>query len=112
VTEAAKPHRKKSRRCKSLFSQWVNHNISRRLVDKAKRFGKALVLETSGARQRFQSRGALAVVQLGLLSVAERNRLQSAEERRPRVAGSATRRAECPNGVSSARGVTWKYGVL
>lgn len=52
-TKSAKRHLKNSRRRESRFAKWVNHNISRRLVGKAKRLGKALVLETlTGIRDR------------------------------------------------------------
>lgn len=65
-TRSAKRHLKHSRRRESRFCRWVNHNISRRLVDKAKRLGKALVLETlTGIRERGNGLGREMRWQLG-----------------------------------------------
>ena len=52
-SKSAKRHLQRLRRRQSRFTRWVNHNISRRLVDTATKLGKALVLEDlSGIRER------------------------------------------------------------
>ena len=52
-SQSAKRHLQRLRRRQSRFTRWVNHNISRRLVDTAVSLGKALALEDlSGIRER------------------------------------------------------------
>jgi putative transposase len=52
-SKSAKRHLQKLRRRQSRFTKWVNHNISRRLVESAAVSGKAIALEDlSGIRER------------------------------------------------------------
>ncbi len=52
-SKSAKRHLQRLRRRQSRFSRWVNHNISRRLVESAAKLGKALALESlTGIRER------------------------------------------------------------
>ncbi|WP_395094363.1 RNA-guided endonuclease InsQ/TnpB family protein, partial [Armatimonas sp.] len=52
-SKSAKRHLQKLGRRQSRFTKWVNHNISRRLVESAAKLGKALALENlSGIRDR------------------------------------------------------------
>jgi putative transposase len=52
-SKSAKKHLKRLRRRQSRFTRWVNHNISRRLVETAVKLGKALALEDlQGIRER------------------------------------------------------------
>ncbi|WP_395146091.1 RNA-guided endonuclease InsQ/TnpB family protein [Armatimonas sp.] len=52
-SKSAKRHLQRLRCRQARFTRWVNHNISRRLVETAARLGKALVLEDlSGIRER------------------------------------------------------------
>ena len=52
-SKSAKRHLARLRRRQSRFTKWVNHTISRRLVDTAATLGKALALEDlSGIRER------------------------------------------------------------
>ena len=52
-SKSAKRHLQKLRRRQSRFTRWVNHNISRRLVESAAVSGKAIALEDlSGIRER------------------------------------------------------------
>ncbi|WP_395093447.1 RNA-guided endonuclease InsQ/TnpB family protein, partial [Armatimonas sp.] len=52
-SESAKRHLQRLRRRQSRFTKWVNHNISRRLVETAAKLGKALALENlQGIRDR------------------------------------------------------------
>jgi putative transposase len=52
-SKSAKRHLKKIKRKESRFRSWVNHNISRRIVDKLRQSHKALSLETlKGINQR------------------------------------------------------------
>ena len=52
-SKSAKRHLQRLRRRQSRFTKWVNHNISRRLVETAAKLGRALALENlSGIRAR------------------------------------------------------------
>lgn len=52
-SKSAKRHLQRLRRRQSRFTRWVNHNISRRLVEAAATSGKAIVLEDlTGIRER------------------------------------------------------------
>lgn len=52
-SKSAKRHLQRLRRRQSRFTRWVNHHISRRLVEAAAASGKALALENlSGMRER------------------------------------------------------------
>uniref|UniRef100_UPI00286D14FC transposase n=1 Tax=Armatimonas sp. TaxID=1872638 RepID=UPI00286D14FC len=52
-SKSAKRHLQKLRRRQSRFTRWVNHNISRKLVESAAVSGKAIALEDlSGIRER------------------------------------------------------------
>nr|WP_309685225.1 transposase [Armatimonas sp.] len=52
-SKSAKRHLQRLRRRQSRFTKWVNHNISRRLVESASELGKALALENlSGILER------------------------------------------------------------
>lgn len=52
-SKSAKRHLQRLRRRQSRFTRWVNHNISRRLVDTAAASGKAIALEDlTGIRER------------------------------------------------------------
>ena len=52
-SKSAKRHLQRLRRRQSRFTRWVNHNISRRLVETAAVSGKAIALEDlSGIRER------------------------------------------------------------
>jgi putative transposase len=52
-SKSAKRHLPRVRRRQSRFTKWVNHNISRRLVETAAKLGKALALEDlRGIRER------------------------------------------------------------
>jgi putative transposase len=52
-SKSAKRHLQRLRRRQSRFTKWVNHNISRRIVESAAKLGKALALENlRGIRER------------------------------------------------------------
>jgi putative transposase len=52
-SKSAKRHLQRLRRRQSRFTKWVNHNVSRRIVESAAKLGKALALENlRGIRER------------------------------------------------------------